>query len=159
MAPVLTPVQLGRAVDRAERLDLLDATAIEALYVRASGHRGIGLLQRTLDAWQPRETRSELEDRFQDLVNAAGIPSPRFNVLVDGERDLHEVDAVWPGRRLVAQLDGFAYHRTRRDRERDAATDADLELAGYRVVRLTWDDVALHRGRTSRRLRRLLSDT
>jgi very-short-patch-repair endonuclease len=69
---------------------------------------------------------------------------------------VHEVDAYWPDHDLIVQLDGFAYHRTRRDRERDADTDADLELAGHRVVRLTWDDVVRHDARTARRLSRLL---
>ena len=55
--------------------------------------------------------------------------------------------------KLAVQLDGFEFHRTRRDRERDAASDADLELAGQRVMRLTWDDVAVHGERTLRRLR------
>jgi len=44
-------------------------------------------------------------------------------------------------------------HRTRRDREKDALSDADLELAGYRVMRLTWDDVTVNGERTLRRLR------
>ncbi len=55
--------------------------------------------------------------------------------------------------RLAVQLDGFEFHRTRRDREKDAASDADLELAGNRVMRLTWDDVTVHGERTLRRLR------
>ena len=38
------------------------------------------------------------------------------------------------------------------DRERDAATDADLELAGLRVVRLTWAEVIRHADCTVRRL-------
>ena len=36
---------------------------------------------------------------------------------------------------------------------KDAASDADLELAGYRVMRLTWDDVTVNGERTLRRLR------
>jgi len=72
---------------------------------------------------------------------------------VDGETGTHEVDAFWPAHLLAVQLDGFDFHRTRRDRERDAASDADLELAGHRVMRLTWDDVTVHRERTLRRLR------
>ena len=52
----------------------------------------------------------------------------------------------------MVELDSFAYHRTRRDLERDAAKTADLELAGFRVVRLTWDDVVVRRADTIRRL-------
>jgi very-short-patch-repair endonuclease len=77
---------------------------------------------------------------------------PRLNVLIDGELARHEVDAFWPAHRLVVQLDGFAYHRTRQDRERNASADADLELVGIRVVRLTWGDVVAHAERTVRRL-------
>jgi very-short-patch-repair endonuclease len=86
----------------------------------------------------------------------SGLPAPQLNVLLRGERGQHEVDAFWSSQRLVVQLDGFEYHRTRRDRERDADTQADLELAGFRVLRLTWDDVARHRDRTARRLERLI---
>jgi very-short-patch-repair endonuclease len=63
------------------------------------------------------------------------------------------VDAYWEHHRLAVQLDGFEFHRTRRDRERDAASNADLELAGHRIMRLTWDDVTVNGERTLRRIR------
>ncbi len=80
-----------------------------------------------------------------------------MNVPLEGECHTHEVDCFWPTQRLAIQLDGFVYHRTRRDRERDASTDADLELAGYRVLRITWDDVVAHDRRTARRVARRLA--
>jgi very-short-patch-repair endonuclease len=139
-------------VDAAERLDLFDLTAVEDVLARGRGRRGTAALRRAVGDWRPRHTRSELEDRFQELIAATELPRPRFNALLDGEGAQHEVDAFWASQRLVVQLDGFAFHRTRRDRERDASTDADLELAGLRVVRLTWDDVTRHADRTVRRL-------
>lgn len=159
LAAVVRRDDLARAVDRAERFELFDLSAVEDLLLRAAGRRGAAKLRHSIAAWRPRHTRSELEDRHEELVRAAGLAAPRLNVWLDGERHGHEVDAFWPAHALVVQLDGFAYHRTRRDRERDATTDADLELAGYRVVRLTWDDVVVHCGRTVRRLRRLLQVT
>jgi very-short-patch-repair endonuclease len=96
-----------------------------------------------------------LEKRFRQLLEAApDIPSPSFNALVQGETGTHEVDAFWEPHRLAVQVDGFEFHRTRRDRERDAASDAHLELAGIRVIRFTWDDVTVHGDRTLRRVRR-----
>jgi very-short-patch-repair endonuclease len=106
--------------------------------------------------WRPRDTRSELEEDFADMVDASRLEPPLYNVLIEAERGRYEVDALWPAQRVVVELDGFAYHRTRRDRERDAEKDADLELAGYRVVRLTSGDVATRRDRTTRRLERLI---
>jgi very-short-patch-repair endonuclease len=159
LAEVLTPIRLAHAVDRAERLDLFDLIAVEELLVRANGRRAAGALRRAIADWRPRNTRSELEDRFLDLVRTRHLPRPRTNVLLQGDTYTHEVDAYRPSHDLVVELDSFAYHRTRRDLERDAARDTDLELAGYRVVRLTWDEVTRHQVRATRRLRLLLSDT
>ena len=112
------------------------------------------MLRRVVDAHRASTQRSELERRFKELLQtAADIPSPFFNALVDGETGTHEVDAYWSTQRLAVQVDGFEFHRTRRDRERDAASDADLELAGHRVIRLTWDDATVHDERTLRRVR------
>ena len=152
LAGIATVRELARAVDTAERLELFDITAVEGALARARGRRGAAALRRAIAGWQPRHTRSELEDRFAELMARSTLPPPDLNVVLDGHNAQHEVDAFWPSHRLVVQLDGFAFHRTRRDRERDAATDADLELAGLRVVRLTWEEVTQHADRTVRRL-------
>jgi very-short-patch-repair endonuclease len=121
---------------------------------RARGRGGAGALRRAIAAYEPSTQKSELERALKRLLSTApDITSPAFNALVDGEAGTHEVDAYWPRQRLVVQVDGYEFHRTRRDRERDAAGDADLELAGHRVMRLTWDDVTVNGQRTLRRLR------
>ena len=159
LAGVLDSHALARAVDRAERLSLFDLRSARDTLARSGGRRGAAALRRAIDGWQPRRSASELEDRFRDLLEReAQVPMPRFNALVTGERRTHEVDALWEPARLAVELDGFAYHRTRRDLNRDGAREADLELAGYRVLRLTWDDVALTPRRTLRRLARLIAD-
>ena len=54
----------------------------------------------------------------------------------------YEVDAYWPAQRLVVEVDGWAYHRTRQAFERDRRKDAALTAAGNRVVRVTWRRLA-----------------
>jgi very-short-patch-repair endonuclease len=157
LGAVVPERELARAVDRAERLQVFDLVAVEDLLTRARGHGGSRALRAAIKAWEPRHTRSELEDRFVELVQEARLEQPRFNAILEGECGSHEVDAFWPSCRLAVDLDGFAFHHTRRDRERDAQRDADLELAGFRVVRLTWGDVTARSERTARRLRRLLA--
>ena len=152
LAGILSVRDLGYVLDRAERLQVFDLTAIEDVLRRAKGRKGARALRNAIADWRPVDTRSELERGLHDLVRIASLPSPQFNVVLEGERQQHTVDAYWSASRLVVQVDGFDYHRTRRDRERDATTDADLELAGYRVMRLTWDDVMVHAQRTVRRL-------
>jgi hypothetical protein len=154
LSAVVRPSDLPSAIDRAERHGLFDLNAVVDVLNRAKGKRGARALRHATAAYTPSTQKSELERSFKRLLEEhANLPRPLFNALVDGESGMHEVDAFWPHHRLAVQLDGFEFHRTRRDRERDAASDADLELAGYRVLRLTWGDVTTNPGRTIRRLR------
>jgi len=83
----------------------------------------------------PEFTRSEAERRLKTLCKAADLPIPMTNARVAG----HEVDAFWPAQRLVVEIDGWRYHRTRAAFERDRRKDAALQAAGYRVVRITYN--------------------
>ena len=81
----------------------------------------------------PEFTRSENERRLRALCKAAQLPAPKMNARVAG----HEVDAYWPAHRLIVEVDGYKYHRTRRRFESDRRKDAALTTAGYRVIRIT----------------------
>ena len=132
LAGVVDMRRLRRAVDAAERRHLFDLTQVERLMAR--GRRGVAALRAIFrDYSGPPPTRSELERRFVELCREAGVPPPRVNRLVAGL----EVDMSWPQARLVVELDGYDFHRTRADFERDRERDAVLQLAGYRVLRIT----------------------
>jgi very-short-patch-repair endonuclease len=136
LAEVLRPRELERAFEEAERLRLLDVNALEKLCRRSPGRHGLRPLTALLAEHRGPAplTRSELESRFLDLCRDAGLPVPRVNVVIAGL----EVDAVWPDQRLVVELDGHAFHQTRAAFERDRLRDTTLQLAGHRVVRVTW---------------------
>jgi very-short-patch-repair endonuclease len=135
LAPAMPHWRLARALEDAERRDLLDVHAIRLVCDRNRGHRGAAPLLRQLGRLGPvPDTRSALERRFAAFCRRNGLPRPTFNSLISGL----EVDASWPGRRLVVELDGWQYHRTRDAFERDRTRDARLAMAGYQVLRLTW---------------------
>lgn len=69
-----------------------------------------------------------------------------------------EVDAFWPGARLVVELDGFSYHRSRAAFERDRERDAALTLAGFRVLRITFRRLEREPKAVAETLRSLLAD-
>ena len=48
---------------------------------------------------------------------------------------------MWPERRLIIELDGWAYHRTRAQFEEDRRRDRHLAAKGWRVIRVTWRDL------------------
>jgi hypothetical protein len=135
LAAVVSPTQLRRAVEEADRLELLDVEALATTCERNSGRRGTGRLRELLIGHRngPTETRSALEHRFRRLCEGAGLPPPAVNVMVHGI----EVDLLWRRQWLVIELDGYAYHRGRAAFERDRRRDAMLTLAGYRVIRVT----------------------
>ncbi len=84
--------------------------------------------------------RSALEERFLALVASAGLPTPRTNVrLARGRRPVARA-------RLVVELDGAASHRTATACAADRRRDAALQVARYRIVRFTWQDVAERAG-------------
>jgi very-short-patch-repair endonuclease len=68
-----------------------------------------------------------------------------------------EVDACWAEQRLIVELDGYAYHSTRAAFERDRERDASLQLAGYRVLRVTYRMVEQDPRAVIRSVRSLLS--
>jgi very-short-patch-repair endonuclease len=49
---------------------------------------------------------------------------------------------LWRAERLIVEIDGFEYHRTREAFERDRLRDARLQAAGYRVMRITWRQIS-----------------
>jgi very-short-patch-repair endonuclease len=55
------------------------------------------------------------------------------NVVIEGS----EVDLAWLHGRVVVEVDGYEHHRDRASFERDRRRDAALQVAGFRVLRLT----------------------
>jgi hypothetical protein len=135
LAESVTQPRLQRAFDQSERLGLFDLTAMRDLIERSRGRRGLKPLLALLAASTdpPPDLRSDLEHRFRELCQAHDIPTPAFNVVVEG----HTVDAYWPKQRLVVEVDSYAYHRDRDSFENDRKRDVTLQLAGNRVLRVT----------------------
>jgi hypothetical protein len=135
LAEVVPQRDLDRAFEEADRIGLLDMRAVEAVCRRNPGRHGLKQLRRitAMHRGEAPHTRSELERCFLELCHDTGLPRPAVNVVVAG----FEVDAVWRKERLVVEIDGYAFHRSRSAFERDRVRDAALQLAGYRVLRVT----------------------
>jgi very-short-patch-repair endonuclease len=127
-----SPRELDEALNEARILRLVTPKDLASLLDRCPRHRGVRVLRDAV-AEGPDLTRSEAERRLLALIRAAGLPSPRTNVRVAG----YEVDLYWPDHHLVVEFDGWAYHSSRAAFERDRRRDADLQLAGQRVLRVT----------------------
>jgi very-short-patch-repair endonuclease len=95
----------------------------------------VGRLRELIDSWDQtiERSRSNLELEFVRLCRRASIPEPEVNSRLAG----YEVDMLWRSQRLAVEVDGYGFHQNRQEFEKDRARDADLTLAGFRVLRFT----------------------
>jgi very-short-patch-repair endonuclease len=68
------------------------------------------------------------------------------------------VDALWRRERLVVETDGRTVHARQAAFERDRHRDAQLLLAGFKVVRFTWRQVTKEARQVAATVRSLLQD-
>jgi len=123
---------LERAIDEADylRLDWTNAAP-------RHGRRGSGLLSSVLAVHEPGSTRtlSRFEEDFLALCDDRGLPRPKVNYRIEG----YVCDFVWASEGVIVETDGGQAHETRRARRRDPIRDAELQLAGWKVLRVTWE--------------------
>jgi very-short-patch-repair endonuclease len=125
-----------RLTSPSRTLDDLASFLAPAAHRRATDEaEGLGLIPVTTD--KSGMTRSEAERRLIDLLHRAGLPPTATNTKLHG----HEVDVLYEPQRLVLEMDGFAYHRTRTQAHRDHVRDATLLAHGYRVLRIGWHQI------------------
>lgn len=128
---------LERALERAEAQRIVDHADLTTLLLRRRSQPGARKLASLEITDEPALTRSELEDRFLELLPRHDLPRPLTNHRVLD----YEVDFVWPERRLIVETDGHRHHGTRQAFERDRRRDARLQRAGYAVLRFTYRQV------------------
>jgi very-short-patch-repair endonuclease len=122
-----------RAVNEADRLDLIDPSALREALDAYAGWRGVARLRELLDRRTFRLTDSELERLFLPLAAHAGLPLPLTRQNLNGFR----VDFLWPELRLVVETDGLRYHRTPAQQARDRLRDQTHLAAGFTPLRFT----------------------
>ncbi|MCW2983443.1 MAG: hypothetical protein JWR63_1013 [Conexibacter sp.] len=132
--------RLEQVVRRASRLrlfDLVEQRAILDRHPRRPGAAELARLLLRLDGRGTDDFRSRMEIAFAQLCDDYTLPRPLINGIVLGER----VDFHWPGTTLIIETDGFEFHAMPTTFAEDRRRDQRLALAGYTVVRLTWDQV------------------
>lgn len=82
-------------------------------------------------------TRSDLERDFLRLCRRYDLPAPEVNVKIGR----WTVDFLWREKLVVAETDGYRYHRGSVAFEDDHARDLDLRRMGYDVRRFTYRQV------------------
>lgn len=150
LAAELAPVAVERAVNEADKHDLIDPETLRSRLGSYEGQPGVKPLRTLLDRRTFRLSDSNLEIFFRPIAAEAGLPSPLSKQIVNG----WEVDFYWPDLGLVIETDGLRYHRTASTQTRDARRDRAHALAGMTPLRFTHHEIRYEPTLVRRELRR-----
>lgn len=144
LASALQPADLSRACHEAWVHHRVTPEFMEACIARNPGKPGAALLRH---AFGSDVTLSTLEDAFIELVEAHGLPLPRTNIDVGGDK----VDCHWPQYGVTIELHSYRFHATRHAFERDMTRRRHSNHVAY-----SYGDVVERGARTVAELRELL---
>lgn len=125
--------------------------------MRSTRRTGIDRLERTAFLIRPG-VRSAMESIVRVIIVTAGLPEPEVNVPLfrrDGSW-LGAGDLVYLRQRLLIDYEGDHHRTEKRQFRKDIARREDFEDEDWGVLRITADDVFLHRQQMLRRIARRL---
>ena len=134
-AAIANQLQVRSVLEAMERRGLYIGRELDELLERTPNRKGVKTLRAAIaDMTGPAPwLQSVLEETFRELVRGSDLPDYEANAIVEGEC----VDALWREERVIVELDGYAFHKSRAQFEADRRRDAKLTVAGYRVLRVT----------------------
>jgi very-short-patch-repair endonuclease len=138
LATELKSLRLERAVNEADKLDLVDPEALRTALDTHVGEPGVKKLATLLDRHTFRLSDSDLEVLFRPIAMASGLPLPLTKHWVLD----YETDFFFPDQGLIVETDGLRYHRTPSQQARMAKRDQTHVAAGFRVLRFTHWQIA-----------------
>lgn len=127
--------RVERAINEADRLDLVDPAVLRRAVCELGPRPGMGRMRKLLclDAL----TDSGLERAFLAIVRDAGLPLPATQIHVNGYR----VDFFWSDLGLVIETDGWRHHRTSGEQSTDRRRDQAHMTSGLTAIRFGEDQV------------------
>jgi very-short-patch-repair endonuclease len=135
---------LRRTIEQAAVHRMLDVAEID-MVLAGPRRRGSRRLRLVLEDWRrysPRtRLRSPMEAKLLPLLSQRDIPAPQCNALLKVGRQSFEIDFLWRAQRLAVETDGDKYHDNPEAQARDRRRDRLLAAVGYRIWRLSWDDL------------------
>lgn len=151
LAAVLYGDDYAIAFESAWCLDRCLLDDLEALLeqIGSTGRHGMRRLRALIADARLRERplESPLEVRFWRLLQRWKVPPPMTGVEVDdGSPHRYRLDFFYPRHNLAIETDGFAWHGSRERWAADCRKQTRAAAAGYRLMRVTPQDLGSRDG-------------
>ena len=138
-----------------KRLDLVKFAAFRDALAR-KGKPGSLVTATIVERRMRMADRFVLEKRGLALLRVDGIPEPVVEYPAPWN-DRERIDIAWPPFRAGIEWDSKAWHTRAADFVVDRRRDRDASLAGWVILRYTWDDVVTEPQRIVREVKALLA--
>lgn len=148
--PAWTAVEVARELRRPRALATLDAALrsqtcqrqdLLDVSLRQRGRRGIVAVRELIPLANPL-AESPMESEARLAMHDGGLPEPVLQYeIIDFDGKLWRVDFAWPDEMVTVEYDGFDWHSSPADLQRDRQKRAALEEMGWRVLSIVGDDV------------------
>jgi hypothetical protein len=143
LAARLGPIRIGRIVEYLvlNKMATLDQVGIEVVRLARHGKPGMTCMHKVLEI-RTGETllgESVLEALAGRLLMEWGFPKPVFQMdLPWWSSKRGRVDFAYPAIRLIIEIDGRTWHGTLEAFESDRMRDNLAQIAGWRILRITY---------------------
>lgn len=146
LAGVVHPKRIERAVDNCLAAKTASFHELRGTFheLASRGRAGVACMRQILEDRGPLyiPTASDYEREFLEMLEAAGLPVPVRQLDVGDELAwIGRVDFAYPREKIIIEVDSERFHGAKLDREADARRDRRLIAAGWRVVRVTEEDL------------------
>lgn len=149
-APAWTAVEVARALRRPRALATLDAALrsktcersdLVAAATAQRGRRGI-VVVRDLIPFADAKAESPMESEARLVMHDGGLPTPELQYPIEDRYGITwHVDFAWPLCKLAVEFDGFDFHSSVEDLERDRRKRAALIDRKWTVLSIVGNDV------------------
>ncbi|HZC72301.1 MAG TPA: DUF559 domain-containing protein [Jatrophihabitans sp.] len=145
------------AADAALHEHLTTPAELRRVLARQRGWPGVQAARRAIDLADHR-AESPLESLARLCLIDGGLPTPELQVWIDTAVRPYRVDMLFRAQRVIVELDGLGKYRgDPRALAEEKIRQEHLERAGYRVVRLLWDDIVRRPAESVARVRAALA--
>jgi very-short-patch-repair endonuclease len=152
--PVRTVVDVGASVTATRLLRIVERGLNQELFtvedvkrrlasLARQGRTGAGPLRQLLAVRSAdlAASESDLESLLWDVIRRSELPLPERQVPVEFAGRRYRLDLAYRAERIALEGDGFGVHTRRATFVRDHRRQNDLLLAGWLVIRFTWEHI------------------